>query len=174
MKSGTKLLLAIVLAAGAGFFRAGLIWAAEAPLPATIEFNRDVRPILSDNCFFCHGPDPKHRKADLRLDLRDEAVTSEAIVPGKPEESELVEADLSQTIRRADAAGRLEQEADGAAERDSQALDRAGRRVPAALGLRDAGKGDDSSRSRRRRYAGAPAAGRDRVASRRPKPTAAR
>ena len=61
------------------------------PLPAKIEFNRDVRPILSDNCFHCHGPDANHRKADLRLDLRDEAVKAEAFVPGKPDESELIE-----------------------------------------------------------------------------------
>ncbi|MBL9184364.1 MAG: DUF1553 domain-containing protein [Verrucomicrobiaceae bacterium] len=59
-------------------------------MPAQIEFNRDVRPILSDNCFYCHGPDKNHREADLRLDLRDEAITAKAIVPGKTSESELI------------------------------------------------------------------------------------
>ena len=55
-----------------------------------VEYNRDVRPILSENCFFCHGPDKNQRKAKLRLDVRDEAIAKEAFVPGKPEESELV------------------------------------------------------------------------------------
>ncbi len=59
-------------------------------VPARIEFNRDVRPILADNCFLCHGPDQNRRKADLRLDIRDDALKAEAFVPGKPSESELV------------------------------------------------------------------------------------
>jgi hypothetical protein len=62
---------------------------------AKIEFNRDVRPILSDTCFHCHGPDLAERKGKLRLDIREEALKpaksgSLAIVPGKPEESELI------------------------------------------------------------------------------------
>ena len=58
-----------------------------APAGANIDFNRDIRPILSDKCYQCHGPDAAARKADLRLDLREEALT--AIVPGDPEASEL-------------------------------------------------------------------------------------
>ena len=93
-----------------------------------LEYNRDIRPILAENCFACHGPDSAARKADLRLDRRDDAVKAEAIVPGKPDDSELIDRITSAMTSRRDAAAEDAQEADRRPEGDAQALDR--RRAP--------------------------------------------
>src|SRR5205809_1974918 len=63
---------------------------------AKVGFNRDIRPIMSDTCFRCHGPDKRSRMAGMRLDIRDEAIKatksgSIPIVPGKPEQSAIID-----------------------------------------------------------------------------------
>jgi len=79
-----------------GALALGLVFGLASPPGATaddgkIQYNRDIRPILLENCFACHGADSAARKADLRLDIRDEAVDMGAIEPGVPDESMLVE-----------------------------------------------------------------------------------
>jgi mono/diheme cytochrome c family protein len=86
-KSTVRALVAAMLGACAAY-------PASAETPIT--FNKHIRPILSDNCFKCHGADENTRKAGLRFDERDSALQAAksgaiAIVPGKPDESELIQ-----------------------------------------------------------------------------------
>jgi hypothetical protein len=82
--------VALLVACGLSSARAGT---------GPIDFNRDIRPIFSENCFQCHGPDEKARKAKLRLDTREDAIAARkdgaAIVPHKSSQGKLVERILS-------------------------------------------------------------------------------
>jgi mono/diheme cytochrome c family protein len=87
--SGCPLVALVALALGPQVLRAG---AAE----TKVLYDRDIRPILADNCYACHGPDAQQRKAKLRLDTKEGAFAalrdgSFALVPGKPDESQLLE-----------------------------------------------------------------------------------
>jgi len=77
--------LATICLGCAGFFLAFTAAGTE-----KLSYNRDIRPVLSDDCFHCHGPDQKTRKGKFRLDVREDAVAKGAIVPGKPGASELI------------------------------------------------------------------------------------
>ena len=78
---------AMLTMAGSGVAAEPVVGSAEPT--AAIDFNRDIRPILSDHCFLCHGPDEADRRAGLRLDVRDEAIDHGALIPGDAEASEV-------------------------------------------------------------------------------------
>ena len=92
-------MIRLCIAPVSGLFTAALASAnpTDAPIPSNVQFNRDVRPVMANTCFKCHGQDPKANKADLRLDLPENAKlarkdktgrVSTPIVPGNPDASE--------------------------------------------------------------------------------------
>src|SRR5882672_7651382 len=75
-----------------------------APASAEVRFSRDIRPIMAETCFRCHGPDKAARMAGMRLDIRDEALKPTArgtipIVPGDPDKSAIVQRILADGAR---------------------------------------------------------------------------
>ena len=72
--------------------------ASDAGAVTPVSYGRDVRPILSENCFYCHGQDTNQRKAEVRLDTMDGQRANGQVTPGKPDESELVRRILSDDV----------------------------------------------------------------------------
>ncbi len=92
--------VAFIALAAAALIAPGTTLPAGAASSPEIDFNRDIRPVLSQNCFFCHGPDEAQRKAGLRLDRADSATADlggyRAISPGHPHESAILSRITSQ------------------------------------------------------------------------------
>ena len=109
-------------------------------LPAAVDFNADVRPILSNNCFFCHGPDAHERKADLRLDTEEGATRDlggyAALVPGNLKTSEMWARIMNSDPEEVMPPPRGPQGDEAQGARNYQAVDSRGSKVRKILGLR--------------------------------------
>ena len=120
-----------------GLFAARSSYSARAD--SRIDFDREIRPILSEYCYACHGPDAKARKADLRLDRKEDAFRDRSgyavIVPGKVEESELIARITSDDPDESDAAAEIQETAGCPADRSVAPVDCRGGEVGGALVL---------------------------------------
>ena len=152
MRERSRLGRSWVIAAAGALFAGAVVFGAGSSSPCAppslptpvdpVDYNWDVRPILSENCFQCHGPDEKARRANLRLDQRDGATRilnaatgRRAIVPGRSRQQRADEARDARERRDADAALGHQQDADAGADRHAAPVDRRGRAVQAALVL---------------------------------------
>ncbi|MFO0822103.1 MAG: c-type cytochrome domain-containing protein [Gemmataceae bacterium] len=114
--------------------------AAPVPVPTgKLEYNRDIRPILAENCFACHGADSAARKAGLRIDQRDAAIEAKAIEPGKPEKSSIIERIFTAEAKEMMPPPKSHKKLTAAPEGDLEALGGRGRGVSAALVVHRAG-----------------------------------
>ena len=105
-----------------------------------VEFNRDIRPILSENCYACHGPDKNQRKAKLRLDDRDSAVGTRPSSRASPTRASWWLGSSSDDAEQVMPPPATHKTLSAAQKDAAQAMDRPGGRVPGALGLCAAGR----------------------------------
>ena len=129
--------------------------AAEKILPERVSFSRHVKPLLSDRCFACHGPDKAKQQAGLRLDLPESAYAHEsdetgrrAIVPGDWAASELARRILSADPKVVMPTPESHLSLTAEEKAPAAALDRAGRGIRAALGVRGPAKTQFSRRKK--------------------------
>ncbi len=148
----TRRFYAVAGSVGIGTLYLGVASPLCAEEPRPVDFSRDVRPLLSQYCFACHGPDEASRESGLRLDRADAALAelasgATAVVPGKPEASELIARITQRRSRPADAACVERSHALGRANRNAYV---AGSRPDAKIRRPLVVSADQSNRNRRR------------------------